>query len=45
MSMFLIVAIVAVSALIGFLIYLLFGTIRAGLASYEREERLPAEAK
>ena len=42
MSAFLlIIAIVAVSTL-G--IHLLFGTIRAGLSSVEREERLPAEA-
>ena len=42
MSEFLIIAIVAVSTLVGSLIYLLFGTIRAGLASHDEwEERLP----
>ena len=44
MSEFVIIAIVAVSTLVGVLIYLLFGTIRAGLSSVEREERLPVEA-
>ena len=37
MSEFLIIAIVAVSALVGVLIYFLFGTIRASLASCEPE--------
>ncbi len=41
----LIIAIVAVSTLVGVLIYLLFGTIRAGLSSVERQERLPADLK
>ena len=40
-SEFLIIAIVAVSTLGGVLIYLLLGTVRAALASHEREERLP----
>lgn len=44
MSEFLIIAIVAVSTLVG-LIYLLLGTIRAGLSSVESEERLLAEAE
>lgn len=45
MSEFLIIAIVAVSTLVGVLIYLLLGTIRAGLSSVESEERLLAEAE
>ena len=38
MSEFLIIAIVAVSTLVGVLIYLLLGTVRAALASHAREE-------
>ncbi len=39
MSEFLVIAIVAVSAVVGVLTYLLLGTMRAGLSSVEREER------
>ena len=45
MSEFLIIAIVAVSALVGVLIYLLFGTIRAGLASCEPETESHLKAR
>ena len=45
MSEFLIIATVAVGTLVGLLIYLLLGTVRATLASHGRRERLPAEAK
>jgi hypothetical protein len=48
MSEFLIIAIVAVSAVVGVsgvLTYLLLGTMRAGLSSVEREERLPDHLK
>ena len=41
MSDLLIIAAVAVSTLVGVLIYLLLATVRAALASHEREERLP----
>jgi hypothetical protein len=47
-SEFLLIAIVAVSTLVGVagvLIYLLLGTIRARLSSVEREERLLVEAE
>jgi hypothetical protein len=48
MSEFLLIAIVAVSTLVGVAgvsIYLLLGTIRASLSSVEREEWLLAEAE
>ena len=44
MSMFLIIAIVAVSALVGLLIYL-FGAIRASLASCEPEAESHLKAR
>ena len=45
MSEFLIIAIVAVSALVGLLIYLLLGTIRASLASCEPEAESHLKAR
>ena len=44
MGEFLIIAIVAVSTLVGVLIYFMFGTIRAGLASCEPEMEKQAVA-
>jgi hypothetical protein len=45
MSEFLIIALVAVSPLVGVLIYLLLGTIRAGLASCEPETEKHLKAR
>lgn len=45
MSEFLIIAIVAVGALVGLLIYLLLGTIRASLASCEPEAESHLKAR
>ena len=45
MSAFLIIAIVAVSTLVGVLIYFLFGTIRASLASCEPETESHLKAR
>ena len=45
MSEFLIIAIVAVSALVGLLIYLLLRTIRASLASCEPEAERHLKAR
>jgi hypothetical protein len=45
MSEFLMIAIVAVGALVGLLIYLLLGTIRASLASCEPEAESHLKAR
>jgi hypothetical protein len=45
MSEFLIIAIVAVSAVVGLLIYLVLGTIRAGLSSCEPETEQHLKAR